>query len=364
MSIDGKISARQIAWLVVTIRTAVVLAGIASLRAGVGRDAWISEIIGVMLMIGMAWLMVTLCMRFPDKSIIEISEAILGKFLGKLIGIGVLWFFLFATASLIRELGELMTTVFMPETPIIVFLSLITLLSAYAVRMGVESIARVNDVFFLVVITMFGILWALVYKELNFASNLLPIYVEAGWPMIAKGGIVVAAGFMLVLAIGMIFPYVNQQKRVFKMTLLGLIIQGIIITGTTIIVITEFGPAQAEMLNFHGIAVTRVIAVAEFLERVDAIFMTVWIISSFVKIALFYYCFVLGLGQVFNLEAVNFLIVPSGALMIALGMASFQSFPQLINFFAAGWVVHNWLFLFFIPVGLLFLSIILKKKES
>lgn len=88
-----------------------------------------------------------------------------------------------------------------------------------------------------------------------------------------------------------------------------------------------------------------------------------WVLATFIKTATFYYCFVLGLGQIFNLEAVNLLIIPAGALIIAIAMMSYESFPQLLNFFIAGWVIHNWIYLFFIPTGLLMLAIVLKKKE-
>jgi hypothetical protein len=86
-------------------------------------------------------------------------------------------------------------------------------------------------------------------------------------------------------------------------------------------------------------------------------------LATFVKIAIFYFCLVLGTGQVFNLTGVNLLVVPIGALIVAVAMASYQSFFELLFFLLEGWVVHNWLFLFFIPAGLLTLAVIFKKKE-
>lgn len=363
MSIDGKVTPRQIAWLVVTIRTSVVMVTIASIGAGMGRNAWIAEGIAVALMIMMAWVMITLCSRFPNKSLIEICQAILGKYLGKILGIAILWFFLFVSATLLRETAEFLKANFYEETPLIVLISAFIIVTAYAARMGLETIARVNDVFFFLIVLMYGVMWVFLFKDVDFA-NLFPLVKETGFFNLLLGGVMTAPGFMLIVAIGMIFPYINQQKRVFKMVVLGLLVKGFIIINMVIFSIAILGPELLDVVNFPGLFLSKSIQVAEFIENIDALFMFIWIMATFIKLALFYYCLVLGTGQVFNLEGVNLLVVPIGALIIAVAMASYESFFELIFFFTEGWVIHNWLFLFFIPAGLLTLAVIFDKKEK
>ena len=363
MSIDGNVTPRQVAWLIVTVRTAVIMTAIASIGAGAGRDAWISEILAIGIMIGMAWIMITLCNRFPEKSILQIGEAVLGKYLGKLLGVGIVWFFIFVAATLTREVGEFMTTVFYVETPIIVFVFLLTLVSAYGVRIGLEAIFRINDIFFIAIVFMWLSLWAMIVKDVEF-TNLLPIYVETGAGLIFSGSLAASAGFMVILAIGMIFPLIRQKKRVFKLAVVGILLQGMIITGSTILAISIWGPGMIEAQNFHGGTLMMVVSIGGFLERIDSFLMLFWLAATFVKITIFYYCFVYGVGQLVNLEAVNLIIVPSGALLMALAMASYVSFPQLLNFYTRGWELHNHTFILVIPLGLLVLSLIRKLKES
>jgi type III secretory pathway component EscS len=53
-----------------------------------GADTWISMTIGFMIGIIIMLLMVYLCSKFPGKTIIEFSEELLGKWVGR--GIGLL----------------------------------------------------------------------------------------------------------------------------------------------------------------------------------------------------------------------------------------------------------------------------------
>lgn len=361
MSIDGKITLRQMAWLIITIRVAVVITAVASIEAR--QDAWIAEMGAVLIKIFMALIIVLLALRFPSKSIFQYPQLIFGKLIGTGIVLGYLWFFLFVTASLTRELGDFITTVFMPQTPIIVVIGMFVLACAYAVHMGIESITRINDIFVPILMLSFGIFFLLVWQDADL-SRLRPVFVETGALQIIKSSIVASAGFMLVAAFGVLLPHVNEAKRAFPFMLAGLAVVGFMITTSVITYITVLGVDQFVMVNFEGLAVTRVIAVADFFERLDPLTMLVWVVASFIKVAVFYYCFVLGIGQLLKTEEVNLLVVPTGAAVIALSLISFESFPQLENFFLNGWVVHNHIFLLFIPASMLTTAIIFNKKEQ
>jgi spore germination protein KB len=86
---------------------------------------------------------------FKDKTIIQYSETIAGRIPGKLIGLIYCGFFIYIDAVILREFADFFTSVFFPETPLVFFSISIILASIYAVRQGLEVIARVNEIFFL-----------------------------------------------------------------------------------------------------------------------------------------------------------------------------------------------------------------------
>ncbi|MGF7184508.1 spore germination protein KB [Desulfitispora alkaliphila] len=363
MSIDGRINARQLAWLVITIQTSVVITLVASIDAGARQDAWISELLGMLLMIFAAYVIITTGLRFQNKSLYQYLPLVYGKVLGTLLGLGYLWFFLFMTATLVRELGEFILTVFIPETPIIVVIGMFVLTCAYGVYMGIETIVRINDILLPVVLLMIFSLWLLVFQEVNF-DNLRPVVLETGPIPIIRGGIVVLAGFMLGIAIAVLFPYVEKRALAFPFVTIGLLVKGFIIATTVVFVIGVLGVNQAEMVNFKGLSLVRIISVADFFERLDPLVMLVWVGAFFIKVSVFYYCFVIGVGQILKTEKVTRLVLPAAALIIALSIGSFENFSQLMDFHQRGKVLHNYFFILVIPVTTLFLAIVRNKKEE
>ena len=65
--------------LVITIAEINFLAVPRSLAEVAGRDAWISTILGFILVGSCFWLMYEISRRFPDKTLVEIAQHVLGQ---------------------------------------------------------------------------------------------------------------------------------------------------------------------------------------------------------------------------------------------------------------------------------------------
>lgn len=59
-----------------------------------GADTWISMTFGFVIGIFIMLLMVYLCSKFPDKTIVELSKEVVGKWIGSGIGIILVLFFM------------------------------------------------------------------------------------------------------------------------------------------------------------------------------------------------------------------------------------------------------------------------------
>ncbi|MDO9573881.1 MAG: GerAB/ArcD/ProY family transporter, partial [Candidatus Contubernalis sp.] len=147
---EGKISIRQATLLMVTtvLATAILFLPAISTRQAL-QDAWISTIIATTNGVLIALLVVTLMRRFPAQTLIQYSEDIMGKFIGKIIGLGYIWFFLSTNAIIVREFGDFMVAAFMPRTPLLVFNAMIVILAIMAVKSGLEPLSRMNEWLFI-----------------------------------------------------------------------------------------------------------------------------------------------------------------------------------------------------------------------
>lgn len=361
MSAETKITARHMAWLIVTVRTAVVITTILSIEAGAAQDAWISEIIALPIELGMALVIIALGIRFPGRSIFQYPKDIFGKFIGTLLTFSYLWYFFFISTTLLRELSTFMTTVFLPETPPIPVMALFLAVLTYAVYLGIENIARFTDLFFPLLLLMFLISWVFILPELDFA-RLMPIYTENGFSTILRGGLVASSGFMFAGAIGVLFPMVNTQNQALKAVSLGLLTATVIISFSTAITIAALGAKQAEMISYKGLTISQLITVAEFAERLDPLALVTWVGATFIKISVFFYCFIAGCRESLQTKRTQVLIVPSAILLVAFSMLVFPDFPRLQDFISRGFVIHNHIFILIIPAFMLLAALVLGKK--
>ncbi len=110
-----------------------------------GRDAWLTAVFPAVLGIIIVLLVTELGRRFPGKTLVEYLQIILGKWPGKIVAIFYLFFFIHTNAFIVREFGEMITIQVMHRTPVIVINAVMVLLAAYAVRSGLEVIARLFE---------------------------------------------------------------------------------------------------------------------------------------------------------------------------------------------------------------------------
>jgi spore germination protein KB len=143
----GKISARQLMFIIMTVIISTADIFLPAVVATIaGRDSWISVIIATAEALVVAAVAVALALRFPKKTIIQICQIVLGKWVGWLIAFILFYnMFLFLFANSVSSVSVILKVVFLPNTPLSVFIILMVLISAYAVNQGIEVIARVTE---------------------------------------------------------------------------------------------------------------------------------------------------------------------------------------------------------------------------
>jgi len=153
---------------------------VASVTAHLARqDGWISILLAILGALIVAWLAVSLGLRFPGKTLFQFSEVILGRWPGKVVALLYIWWYIHMNAEIIRQFGSFLVSAFMPETPIIVFELLLMAIAAYAVRSGLEVFTRINQIILPFILLSVTILMILSAPEMDL-KKLLPVFIENG----------------------------------------------------------------------------------------------------------------------------------------------------------------------------------------
>jgi spore germination protein KB len=329
---NGKIGSRQFMKVVILLVIGdgiLVLPSIPALEAK--QDAWIAAIFSVVIGMLAVLLYHAVGNLYPDLTLVQYSEKILGKWLGISASLLFLTHILITAAVMIREIGDFMTTQIMPETPIqsihIIFLAIVMM----AVRLGLETMTRSVEVFFLLVIILFLILVIFLLPQVKI-ENMQPIF-EGGFKPILRGSILFTVlPFAELFIILMFFPYVNDKTKVRNRFLLGALLGGITLIITTTLSILVLGADMTARNLYPSYILAKKINVADFLQRIEAILAVIWFITVFLKTSFYFYTGTLTLAQMLKLKEYRSLVFPIGMILIVLSLVISPNIVYSNNF--------------------------------
>lgn len=352
---QGKISCSQTVYLLVNLVAAtsvVYLPAITAVTAG--RDAWLTSVVATAPGVYLALVLCSLGKRFAGQTLIQYLQTLLGTWPGRVLGILYVFYFLYTNGLIVREFGELMVSMVLPRTPLMVLHAVILLLSAYAVRGGLEVLARSMELTVPQMMVFFSVMIALVANQMDL-RNLTPL-LENGLTPVFKASLPPTGWRGEIILLAMFIPYLARPGQAGRCAIISVFAIGLFLTASSVADISVFGPMMPR-LTFPAFALVRQISVAQFLERVDAVMVIVWVVSMYGKIALFYYAAVLGAAQVANLRDYRPLVLPVGVLLAAYSYQGASNSVELVEHIAKVWPLLALVFEYILPTSLLVLAV-------
>ncbi|MCR4397488.1 MAG: spore germination protein [Firmicutes bacterium] len=318
MAERGRISPTQATLLMVStvLPTAILFVPPVVVRRA-RQDAWMSLALAVIVGLLVARLVIGLSLRFPRKTLFQYSEEILGRAGGKAVGLLYIWWFLHTGALVITDFAALPCIALMPETPFIVFFILGIAVSGYAVRGGLEVLSRYNELVTPVSLGSIALIFALLTKEMRI-ERLLPVF-DTGAISILKGSATPAGWLGEIVLLSMVAPYLSNEAEVARVAYVSVLAVGACVTAATVGTLLVFGPDLTGAWVFPVFSAVRSVVIANFLERLESVAVSVWVFLGLAKIGVFYYAAVLGSAQWLGLKDYRCLVAPTG--VILLGMA-------------------------------------------
>lgn len=311
---NEKISSVQMALLMYPTIIATAILSLPSITAKYAQhDLWMSPIIASVLGFITVYLAVRLHDQYPGQTVIQFSEQIAGRTLGKVFGLIFLFFYIQTTGEIARAYSEFIAGSFLFKTPMIVIISLMVLLSAFAVHGGLQVIARVCQLFFPLFIVPLIFLIILLSPDFE-PQNALPI-LEKGIIPPMKGAIVPSGWFSEFFMIVFILPFLSDRKKAMRNGMLTVLAVMLTLVIVNLVVLFVLGETTASKI-YPLMNVSRYISYGVFLENMEAVTMAVWIIGTFVKISVFYYVAALGTAQWLKLSDYRPIVWPLGIIIV------------------------------------------------
>lgn len=345
----GKLSAFQMGLFMYALILGTSSLSIPAISAQYAKnDFWICPAVASVLGFINIFTAARLHELYPGMTVIQYAERIIGRIPGIIFGV---LFFLYLThtaGAVARLYAEFVAGNFLYKTPLLFVICSMLLLAAFAVRGGVEVLARSGILFTPVfVLPLFVLLLLIPVLD---AKNVLPV-LGTGIIPVLRGAAAPEAWFGEYFLIAFFLPYLTDPKKGRKWGMLSLCAVVLSFMYIDLILLFLFGPDAGNKI-FPLLVAFRYIRAVNFLENMDFIMLGMWVIGSFVKIGGFYYMATLSLGQIFRLSDRRPIVFPTGLLIAMFSLWGLPSFPAL-----ASW--HRYIVPFETPAILTIIPLIL-----
>ncbi len=325
------------------------------------QDAWICIILAFPIVSVFTYLLVKLVVRFPDENFFTFSKNIWGKILGTMIIIAYLVFWMVFLGTSFQNFGEANKLLFLPETPMIIAISLLAVGAIGLCFYGFAPIVRFYQLVFPFMILPLLFAAAISLRSINI-QNFLPI-LGNGWLPVLKGTIILIGAFQgleVILFVGLFF---QNKKSLVKPALIGVNFVLFLNLLQTVMAIGILGVENIKASIFPGLNILSAITLPGFpVERFELFLTLPWLVAMFTTIAIYVYLISEGLLHLLNKHQYR----KSVTIVVTISsLAGVYLIPGAVWAIKLRSLIHypSYLFLYILPVLTLLLAVI-KRKGS
>lgn len=301
--------------------------------------------------------------NFPGFDIIDISDYLGGKVLKIILGILYFLFYLLAASTLLRSFCDNLKILYYPVSRIIFILFLFILALMINGNFNFNSLIRAN--MFIIPFVIMSILFLFFTNVKNFSfDRIFPILGYGIQPTFINGisNLFAFGGLTFIYFIPQNLKNPENFKNIALTAIILSALYLILSTSTIFFMFSSFAGIDEEMPLFNAV---RYIEFGTFFQRLDAIFLLIWIMSLISYLTISTRLALNVFKKITNIKSEKSLVSPIGLLVLAISLCLYSS--PIVHFF------ENYLYkyLFFVLVIFISLSILifanlkkLKHKEA
>ncbi|MGE7714199.1 spore germination protein KB [Priestia megaterium] len=303
---------------------------VVSYGTNAGKDAWLAILLALCGGIVLFYIFHFLYRQYPNLLFTGYIREIFGKHFGWIVGLLYCLHFLYICGRNVRELGDLLVSSTLSETPLLAINLTLVLVICYVIHLGIEVVGRTAEVFMVVLLLLgaAGNFFVLVSGDVDF-HQIRP-FLEHGWKPIFTTAFphLLIFPFGEMIAFTMLLPYLNRPQLVKRAWLAAVISSGVILSWTVLLNTSVLGIDVMERSVFPTLTAVGKVNLFDFIERLDAIVVFTLLITVFFKASIYLYAAVIGIADLFKLRTYHQILFPTGTIVIFLSLTMASSFSE------------------------------------
>ncbi|WP_020614983.1 GerAB/ArcD/ProY family transporter [Paenibacillus daejeonensis] len=311
------------------------------------EDAWMAAVITLIANVAMVLLYIRIARLFPGQSLFEIHRSAFGKWVGNTISFLYLFYFLMLCGTLLGNLGFFFTSELMPETPFQAVELLLLMASVMCARLGIVILARVVELM-LPWILFFALVLILTLLPQVEWQYIFPMWEDGVAPILKSGW---RSSMFQELVVMLVFlPMVKDVKHAEKGFLIGTVAGGALLVTVVLLSVLILGIEQSANSTFPAFMLAKTINIGGFLQRVEVMLITLWILTFFIKTSLMFFGILTGMQSIFGLKSYRPLIYPISVLVLVVSWNTYINSAYIAEVISEIWAGYSMVHLLFIPL--------------
>lgn len=323
-----------IALIFVVMINQVLLGTAKNIVITTASSAWLNTIFIILIGLALVFIITKLFKKFTNFDIIDISEFVGGKVLKTIIGIISIAFFIFSAILILHHICDCLSIIYFSNINVL-FLQLIFLVGAtFGAKKGFLAISKTNLIFTIFLIIPMLILWISLLFNMDF-EHFFPI-LGYGFNNTFFGNATNIYAFSGLIYLFFIMPFLNNSNDFSKIGFISFIISSIylLLTVISLLLTFPFSTITEELLSIY--LLSRIVSIGYFVERVDVLYVFLWILSSFSYLSTLIYFTCNNFKKITNIKNSNGMIfsvmyIILGGSLLILNVSDFR-FLQLTIF--------------------------------
>lgn len=261
--------------------------------------AWMIPLLQIAIGLTGIWLLVSLLAKSPGRDLVQIGEELTGPYINTLFSLYYLTVIIFVAGISLRGTSERVVAGFLPDTPISLIVLSFVVGSMTLSYLGIEVVARTAR--FLVGILIISMIFLYVLTSPFWELNTLFPLLGAGPYQILKGALSNTGDFVEILLLGIIYPFIPQDK-VKSIGIWGVLIAGFFMFLIVLVPLLVFSYPTVSELALPSFNLARIINIGRFGQRMEVLFLPIWVFSNLILLSISFYAGATVLARICKLN--------------------------------------------------------------
>lgn len=306
---NSKITTRQAIIIFILAISSPLITVTPILVSGSAKEAsYIAPVFSLVLYLIIIYTLYEIFKKNEDLALDDIFKMVLGNVLGKILMFAyVVWLFTLLLLY-VRSFGERFVSTISVSSPIQFFIATMIAVGFVVARGKLEHFARSTEAFLLILISAFLIAFLLILPEVEL-KNLYPVTTDSIIPMsMAAYQIASLCGYVtIVFFLG---NQITDKKNIKKYGIQSGIFLAIATSMVMLITVGVFGYSLTKQFPLPFFMALKNVKLLGRISGLESIFVSFWLISDFVIIALLLYVINKLISRFFSLKPAKETITP------------------------------------------------------